>query len=415
MENLYYRERNLKEVKTQIKKVIDYNGKTGILLKENIFFPGGGGQISDSGYITGVDKNNNEIKVKVINVLEDLKFGIVVLIENIGEIDIDAPVKCTVDWDRREDGMQQHTGQHVLSGCFFKIFQRNTKGLHIGKELSQLDIEGEFTDDMVKEIEEYANNIIQEGIDIKNYIIDDELRKKNITRRPLPDTKEEIRVLEIPNLDINACCGVHCYNTRDLRMIKIKRFYRHKGSTRFEYLVGQRAVKYVLERENVFERVLNNFNCDEKNIENAIHNLNNKKDELYEKNRYSSLKYIELFSNEIINSSKINKDNIYIVYKIFEGEKNWLLADIAKYITENYKAIVLFANKADGFVDIKLQASKKLTKEHKYINLGEDFKNKSKLVDAKGGGSAFMAQGMCENQKNIDNFLDSIYHIYIEK
>lgn len=415
MENLYYRERNLKEVETRIKEIIDYEGKKAFLLEENIFFPGGGGQISDSGYIIGVDKENNRIEIKLIDVLEDLKLGIVIFPEDTKNIDINQPVKCMLDWSRREDGMQQHTAQHILSGCFFKNFNRNTKGLHIGKDFSQLDIEGEFTDEMVQDIEDYANEIIQEGIDIKNYIMDDDLKDKNITRRPLPKSAEDIRVLEIPNLDINACCGVHCYNTRDLSMIKIKRYYKHKGATRFEYLAGKRAIEYVLNRERVFERVLNSFNCDENNIENAIDNLNKKKDELYEKNKYSSLKYIELLSNKIINASKMNEDNIYIVYKIFDDEKSWLVADIAKYISENYRAIVLFENKTNDFIDIKLQTSKDLTKEYNYINLGKDFKNNSKLLDAKGGGSAFMAQGIVSNQKNIDNFLDSIYHIYIEK
>lgn len=416
MENLYYRERKLKEVETKIKKIIDYNGKVGLLLEENIFFPGGGGQASDSGYIICLDMDGNNIKLKLLDILEDLDYGIVILIDDIDiNININAPIKCILDWKRREDGMLQHTGQHVLSGCFFKKFQRNTKGLHIGKDFSQLDVEGEFTEDMVKEIENYANNIIEEALDIKNYIIDNDMRKKNITRRPLPNTTEEIRVLEIPELDINACCGVHCYNTRELSLIKIKKYYKHKGATRFEYLVGQRAVKYILDREEVFERVLNRFNCDEKNIENAIDNLNIKKDELYEKNRYSSFKFIELFSNEIINSSKINEDGIHIVYKIFEDEKNWMVNEIAKHISENYKAIVLFANKIGDSVDIKFQSSKKLIKEYNYINLGEDFKSKLKVLDAKGGGSAFMAQGVCKNQKNIENLLDSIYNIYIEK
>ena len=416
MEQLYYTDRYRKELDTKIKNLIEYEGRPALILEETIFFPGGGGQACDRGIISCTSADGSEKEIRIVETLEDKELGEVHITEEIdGTIDINKPVRLHLDWERRDDSMCQHTGQHILSGCFYSLFERNTKGLHIGKDISQLDIEGEFNDDMVAEVENMANSIICRGIETKNYILTQEERKTFKTRRPLPDTDEDIRILEIPELDINACCGVHALNTGDVKLIKIKRYYKHKDGTRFEYLAGKRAVDYVLSRERVFERVLGSFNCNEENIENAIENLNSKKDEFYEKSKYVSQKYINMYSENLIEEAEKNSDGILVIRKKFQNEEKWLISDMAKAISDREKAIVIFGNESEENSSVQLQCSKGLIKEFPYINLGKDFRECSEGLGIKGGGSGFMAQGICQNEKNIDIFLDSIYHIYIEK
>lgn len=416
MSKLYYKDRYRKKHNTFIKKIIKNDKGFGIILEETIFFPGGGGQICDTGFIYYTDSYGNEKKVCVIEVFENEDLEIIHIIkEDIDDININKKVKIEIDWKRRVDSMCQHTGQHLLSGCFFKLFGRNTKGLHIGKDVSQLDIEGIFTDEMVSEAENMANDIINKKIDIKNYILSPKEKREFRTRRPLPMTNEEIRILEIPDVDINACCGVHLLNTGDLNFIKIKKYYKHKDGTRFEYLAGKRAVDYVLERDRIFEKILNRFNCNELNIENAVENLERKKDEMYDKTKYISQKYIKNISESILKDSEVNKDGVAVIKKVFDNEEQWLMADIAKYLSENYRAAVLFGNISERVNSIHLQVSKKLAEELSYINLGKSIQEGKKYLDIKGGGSKFSAQGICKNKKDIDIFLDNIYHIYIEK
>lgn len=416
MEKLYYRERYRTESENYVKDIVQCSGKIALIFEESIFFPGGGGQPCDLGVISFFDKNGEKKSVKVIETCQNEKEEILHLIEN-STIDIDTSKKVTlnIDEERRIDYMCQHTAQHILSGCFYTIFKRNTKGLHMGKDVSQLDIEGEFDDDMVKEVEEMANKIISSRIDIKNYVLTPNEIGNFKTRRPLPQTSEDIRILEITGLDTNACCGVHALNTSEIGLIKIKKYYKHKQGTRFEYIAGDRAREYVLGRERVFDRVLNSFNCDENNIENAILNLNSKKDELHNKNKYIIQKYVHNCSQGIINESKSNKDGIKIIKKVFDNEEKWLILEISKYISEKEKAIVLIGNRESGKGFIQLQCSKKLAKEFSYVDFGKELKSYSEEFKIKGGGSSFMAQGICESEKNVDIFLDNIYHIYIEK
>ena len=416
MEQLYYTDRYRKVLETKVKNLIEYEGRTGLVLEETIFFPGGGGQACDRGTLEYTDADGSVKEIKIVETLEDKELGEVHILEKIaGAMNTDKHVRLHLDWERRDDSMCQHTGQHILSGCFYSLFERNTKGLHIGKDISQLDIEGEFNDEMVAEVENMANSIICRGIETKNYILTQEERKTFKTRRPLPDTDEDIRILEIPDLDINACCGVHALNTGDIKFIKIKRYYKHKDGTRFEYLAGKRAVDYVLSRERVFERVLGSFNCNEENIENAIENLNSKKDEFYEKSKYASQKYIKMYSEDLIEKAEKNSDGVLVIRKKFHDEEKWLISDMAKAISDQERAIVIFGNEVEESSSVQLQCSKELSKELQYINLGKDFRECSEGLGIKGGGSKFMAQGICQNEKNIDIFLDSIYHIYIEK
>ena len=92
-----------------------------------------------------------------------------------------------------------------------------------------------------------------------------------------------------------------------------------------------------------------------------------------------------------------------------------MISELVKSIAEKNKAIVIVGNKVDGDSSVHVQCSKELAKEFSYIDIGKDFRSEASAFAIKGGGSKFMAQGLCQDEKNVDIFLDNIYHIYIEK
>lgn len=272
----YYDNKWLKELKTRIKACEISGQSKGFELEfdDTIFFPGGGGQAKDRGSIEIVKANGDSLVYKLEDVY-DREGKTIHVVQASKGFDIGQEVILRLDWDHRIDGMSQHTGQHLLSGCFYSLYRVNTRGLHIGQDVSQLDIEGEFTDEMVMKLEEYANDQIYRAIAIKNYVL--EKGESLNTRRPLPTKDEPIRILEIEGLDVNACCGLHLDNTRDLGMVKIKKYYKHKSGTRFEYLAGKRAIDYVLNREGVLDKILNKYSSGEDNILNSLDNIEKKK------------------------------------------------------------------------------------------------------------------------------------------
>ncbi|MDU1855699.1 MAG: alanyl-tRNA editing protein, partial [Clostridium baratii] len=155
MEKLYYIDQYIKEFTAEIEGIIEKDNKFHILLDKTAFFPGGGGQPCDLGVI-----DDHE----VLDVYEEE--GNVYHVLSKKPIKIHK-VKCRIDWKRRFDYMQQHLAQHTLSGCFFKLFNHNTAGIHLGKDISTIDIVGELTEEQIREAEIYANDMIGEGLKVE--------------------------------------------------------------------------------------------------------------------------------------------------------------------------------------------------------------------------------------------------------
>ena len=220
MEKIYYDDQHVREFTAEIVDIREKHGKFHVALDKTAFFPGGGGQQCDLGF---VDTHN------VVDVYEE--DGIVYHVTEKKPIKIHR-VKCSIDWHRRLDGMQQHLGQHVLSGCFFSLFNANTVSVHVGKDISTVDIQGYLNEETIRAAERKANEVIQDNITIEVLTPNKkELRKLDL-RRDLPNTNNEIRVVKIGDLDINACCGVHPKSTLHLQMIKIIKRVKLKGATR---------------------------------------------------------------------------------------------------------------------------------------------------------------------------------------
>jgi len=230
MEKLYYDNRYLKEFTAEIVDIKEIDNKFHVILDKTAFFPGGGGQSCDIGTLEDQ---------KVIDVYE--KEEIVYHVVEKKPLKIHK-VKCSIDWDIRQDGMHQHLGQHVLSGSFFNLFNANTFAIHLGSDISTVDIYGVLTEEQVREAERLANKVIGDALPVESFVPTKAELKKLSLRRALPNTEEDIRIVKIGDFDINACCGLHPTSTLDLRLIKIKKFEKHKEGTRIEFLAGERAI-----------------------------------------------------------------------------------------------------------------------------------------------------------------------------
>lgn len=389
MEKLYYKDQYLKNFTAEIIEIKEVGDKFHILLDKTAFFPGGGGQFCDLGNIG---------EHKVIDVYEEN--GKIYHVLNKKPIKIHK-VKCDIDWDRREDGMHQHFGQHVLSGCFYKTFNANTVGFHLGKDISTVDINGYLTEEQIREVEVIANEIIRENIEVETLTPSKKDLKKIWIRRDLPNTDEEIRIVKIGDLDTNACCGVHPKSTADLRMIKIRRWEKSRKATRIEFLAGKRAVDEVLKRDVYLTKICRFLKCSEEESLNGISNLNEKLEESLKQKR----KLEEVVANyevkEMIEKSK-KIGNISIIKKIYEDEDLKLINKIATKISENDNTISLMALKSSDKVNLVFASSANL----KDISMNTILKDSIILLDGRGGGSNHLAQGGGKNNGNIDSAID---------
>lgn len=217
-EKIYLQNPYLKNLQGNILKTEFENDNYHLILDKTIFYPHlSGGQPRDRGKI-----NNIEV-IDVFERNEDIVHVVKEKIEN-------KKVKLSIDWDHRFDMMQQHTGQHILSLAINKLFSANTSGLHIGERYTSIDIDLEDINEIqIRQIELLANKIIQSNFPIKSYY-----QKKD---------SENLRIVEIEDMDSDLCCGTHVYTTGEVGIIKIIKFSNHKNRSKIEFLCGLRALK----------------------------------------------------------------------------------------------------------------------------------------------------------------------------
>ena len=395
MNRLYYKEPYLKEFMANVKEIIEKDNKFHIVLDRTAFFPGGGGQFSDRGYIEDIE---------VIDVYEYGENIYHVLEEKIYKLQ---NLKCEIDWKRRFDGMQQHLAQHVLSGCFFKELNQNTASFHMGKEISTIDIRGNVDEKKAELIEKMANYIIYQNLGVKFFIPKKEELKKIKLRRDIPATDKDISVLEIEDLDINACCGVHPRKTLELQFIKIISCKKNKDCTRIEFLAGKRAVDNILMSDKIKKNICNELTCGIEDALCTIKNIKEKNNLLVEENRKGKSILNKYIKNELLNNiKKINDvallDIIYNGKTIIIGKEridyNGELKDIISLLNEliiQDKLIIFLGSKQREKGNLIFMKSKDID----YIDINLIFKKSIELIDGKGGGNKYLIQGSGKSDK----------------
>ena len=385
-EKLFYKDQYIKEFEANIVNIIKRDNKILVELDKTSFFPGGGGQYCDTGFIG---------KVKVIDMIEE-KDRIYHVVDR--EPEEFNSVKCSIDWEKRLDGMQQHLGQHLLSGCFFNLFNANTCGIHIGEEISTVDIVGYVGEDQIRKAEIMANNIIRENRKVTFLMTNRKEAKSMGLRRELATSDQNIRIVTIDDLDINACCGIHPSNTIELQLIKIKGYEKHKGNTRIEYLVGKRAVEDFLKLDSIVDNICKEFSTGVDEVFNSLKNLKSNYNNVRSENIKIKSELSEYEMKELLlHGEEVN--NITIINKIYEGEDVKYLNKLISRIVEDENRIVLFATHDKEKANMIFATSKNIKK----LNISEILKDAITLIDGRGGGSSVLAQGAGKNISNLDN------------
>lgn len=389
MKKLYYENQYIKDFKAEILDIKEKAGMFHVVLDETAFFPGGGGQHCDRGVI---DKYN------VIDVYEE--DGVVYHVVDKKPLKIHK-VPCSIDWANRFDGMQQHLGQHVLSGCFFDLFNANTFGFHLGKEICTVDIEGQLDEEKIRLAEQKANDVIFNNHKVMfTFPTKSELKKLKL-RRALPNTKEEIRVVEIEDLDLNACCGVHPSSTLELQMIKIRRWEKHKQGVRIEFVAGKRAIENSFEKDRFAKDICTYLKCGEQDAVNTIKKLSDNVKELADSNKKLLVDIGDYKIKEMLDSANKFGD-VTVIKSIYDNGDVKQANKILTKLVENENTIALFAVRAGERVNLMFACSKNL----KVVNMSDLLKDAISLIDGKGGGSPTSAQGAGKNNSNLDSAMD---------
>lgn len=200
-----------------------------IVLDKTAFFPEGGGQSADRGFLNGIPVSDAREKN-----------GIVYHITS-QPIHPGTPVSGEIDFKERFSKMQQHTGEHIISGIVHRRFGWHNVGFHLGSEIVTMDFDGALNADELADIEYQANEIAFSNRKVEiSYPAKEDLEK--LEYRSKIEIEGQVRIVTIPGVDVCACCAPHVNNTGEIGMIKIVDAQKYKGGTRVSMLCGFRAL-----------------------------------------------------------------------------------------------------------------------------------------------------------------------------
>ena len=274
-EKLYYHDCHLSRFTARV--ISCEAGKQGyeIILDRTAFYPEGGGQACDLGTLNGVIVTDvRERGEDVVHICREA-------------LEIGAEVEGIIDWERRFDLMQQHSGEHIISGIVNRLFGYHNVGFHMGKDFTTIDLDGELTADMVRNVENLANKAIGENVPVfAAYPNKEALATIPLRKKPEVDN---LRVVTVEGYDWCGCCGTHVAHSGEIELLKIVDFQRYKGGTRLFFHCGKRALQDYQMKHSMMKALAEEFSCKPEGVADAVHklqqDLNDVKSQLNEKNK----------------------------------------------------------------------------------------------------------------------------------
>ena len=228
-ERLYYADPYLQSFQASVIRTAE-DGRT-VYLNRSAFYPTSGGQVADAGSINAIP---------VVDVRDEGEW-----VAHQLERPLDAAVSISgeIDWERRYDNMQQHTGQHLLSAVIELLFGFPTVSVHMGVQVSTVELETpQFSDSQAADAEVKCSELIAAAVPVT---ITFEEASAVVGLRKASDRTGQLRIIEIQGVDRSACGGTHVKSTAELGLIQIRRLEKVRKNTRLEFLAGGRALSRV--------------------------------------------------------------------------------------------------------------------------------------------------------------------------
>ena len=378
-ERLYYSDSHLLEFEARVVDVTErVSGWTAVTLDRTAFYPTGGGQPSDTGTLDGA---------QVVECIDREDDGILHIVQGriprVGET-----VRGQVDWTRRLDHIQQHTGQHILSQAFIKLFKAETRSFRMMTESSEIDVDlNDPTERRIEQAVELANEIIWE--DRRVHVR--EVTKEEAAQLPLrkDSVREgELRVIEIENYDLSPCGGTHAARTGEVGIICVRSWERAKGLTRIEFLAGGRVLQDYRRANGTARYTASLFSVGRDEAAGAAARMLEENKNL--QRRLRSLEEIasRVEADELLQQTESRGDGTRIIRRTFEGRTSEALRQIAIAVIKNPKTVALLGSTdADG-ARLVFARSDDATGDMNAL-----MREACVLLEGRGGGRPDMAQG----------------------
>jgi len=364
-------------------------GLSAVYLNTTFFYPDSGGQPDDRGTLGGKS---------VIAVAESEK-GVRHLVK--GELQAGIEVEGHIDWARRFDHMQQHSGQHLLSRVFLEGFKLKTVSFHLGEELCTIDLEGAAPrEERLGEAEARANETILRNIPIACRVVAaGEFEPSSTVRSRLPERVDRVRIVEIEGFDSSTCCGTHVRSTGEIGIIKILGMERIKGNVRVEFICGGRAARDYAAKHTLLTSLASLFSTDWRQMPRIVEKLGEEGRELRKKSEELA-RELAGFRAAGLSAATATAGGFDVVKRAFGEGDAASLRETASKIREMGKKIVIFGLSGPNPALI-FACSPGIA-----LNMGELMKACAAIIGARGGGGKDFAQGGGGDGSRITEALD---------
>jgi len=375
------------------------SGWAAVVLDRTAFYPTGGGQPSDTGTLNGS---------RVVECIDDGERGVLHVVQRFAA-PRDTIVAGRVDWARRLDHMQQHTGQHILSQAFLQLFNAPTKSFRVLESSCEIDIElAHPADEIIERAVELANNVVWEDRAITIHNV------SAAEAAALPLRKEasrdgELRLIEIEGFDLTPCGGTHAYRTGEVGIIAMRSWERAKGLTRVEFVAGMRALADYRRANRSAREVAALFSCGRDDVAQHAAQLVEENKELRRQVRALTEVAADVEARALLSAALVQADGTRVVAHVFADRDSEVVKRDAEFLKKVAHALIaqprtiallgcrdketarlVFARSADAAGDMNAL-----------------MREACALLDGRGGGKADMAQG---GGKNVTQLQDAIDH-----
>ena len=373
-ERLYYSDSHLIEFEARVVDVTErVSGWTAIVLNRTAFYPTGGGQPSDTGTLDGL---------RVVECIEDEDGGVLHVVQGATPAR-DAIVRGRVDWSRRLDHIQQHTGQHILSQAFVTLFNAPTRGFRVLEASCEIDVDlPDPTTEKIERAVELANNVIWEdrAISIRNVTSEE---ASELALRKEPSREGDLRLIEIDGFDLTPCGGTHAFRTGEVGVIVVRSWERAKGLTRIEFMAGTRALADYRKANRSAREIAALFSAGrDDGPQLASHMLQENKD------LHRQIRVLEEVAAGAEAEKLLSDASGGVIAKVFDGRDGDSLKKLAQALIANPGTVVLLGSRDKDVARLVFARSTDAPGDMNAL-----MREACAMLDGRGGGKPELAQG----------------------
>lgn len=368
MKKLFYEDTHIVDFEATVADCVADKGFYRVRLDQTAFFPEEGGQGADRGTLA-------DLPVLDVQIAQGVIWHFIEKPLAVGSV-----IAGHVDWEQRFDYMQQHSGEHIVSGLIHSLYGYDNVGFHLGKEEVTLDFNGSLTFSQLREIEAEANRIIWQDLPVQvTFPSKDKLEQMEY--RSKLELTEDVRIVEIPGVDTCACCAPHVDTTGQIGVLKVTGVQSHRGGIRVTILCGARAVKEFTMHQDSVMAISNLLSAKQNAVADAV--LRQKEEHLRIKERVNELQ-ARLLALQVETLPSPEEQNSVI---LFTGDLDTIaLRNTVNSLCERYSGYVYVfsGDDAGGYRYIIGSASLDCRQAASLLR---------EKLGAKGGGTAPMVQG----------------------